>query len=107
MAKQERGLRGERGIPGPPGPAGSDGVQGITGKAGHAGARGPSGARGAKGLTGDHARPVTDALARKRLVATVDRHIENIYGELTAQIKRLAKLQSQIDELRAKIRRIA
>lgn len=30
----------------------------------------------------------------------------DIYGELTSQLNRLAKIQSQVDELRDKIRRI-
>jgi hypothetical protein len=34
----------------------------------------------------------------------VDRHIENIYIELSTQMRRLAKLQAQVDELRDKIR---
>jgi len=41
------------------------------------------------------------------LIKAVDRHIENIYGELTAQLNRLARIQSQVDELREKIRRIS
>jgi hypothetical protein len=40
------------------------------------------------------------------LIIAVDRHIENIYGELTAQMTRMARIQAQVDELRAKIRKI-
>jgi hypothetical protein len=36
----------------------------------------------------------------------VDRHIENIYGELTTQLNRLGRIQTQVDELREKIRKI-
>jgi hypothetical protein len=92
MAKKKQGPRGKRGIPGPPGP------RGPAGAAGHSGARGPKGARG----TG---RPAT-ASERRRLLVSVERHIENIYGELTAQMQRMAKLQKQVDELRAKLKRI-
>lgn len=42
--------------------------------------------------------------SRKRLIRAVDRHIENIYGELTAQLNRLMKLQAHVDDLREKIR---
>ena len=41
---------------------------------------------------------------RKRLIAAVDRHIENIYTELSTQMKRMSKIQAQVDELRAKLR---
>jgi hypothetical protein len=44
---------------------------------------------------------------RKRLIKAVDRHIENIYGELTAQLNRLTKLQAHVDDLREKIRRLS
>ncbi len=40
------------------------------------------------------------------MLASVERHIENIYGELTVQMQRLAKLPAQVDELRAKIRKV-
>jgi collagen triple helix repeat protein len=106
MAKLKQGARGERGIPGPPGPpgvSGSDGTRGLTGKAGPVGAAGHTGARGAKGATGSKA-PATGK-GRKRFIAAVDRHIENIYGELTVQMKRMARIQLQVDELREKIRK--
>ena len=106
MAKLKQGARGERGIPGPPGPpgvSGSDGTRGLTGKAGPVGAAGHTGARGAKGATGPKA-PATGK-GRKRFIAAVDRHIENIYGELTVQMKRMARIQLQVDELRDKIRK--
>lgn len=106
MAKLKQGTRGERGVPGPPGPpgsAGSTGDRGLTGKAGPAGAAGPAGTRGEKGATGSKA-PATGK-GRRRFIAAVDRHIENIYGELTIQMKRMARIQSQVDELREKIRK--
>jgi hypothetical protein len=99
MAKQTQGRRGKRGVPGPPGPAGK------AGEGGHAGATGETGARGPKGARGATTR-ARDGKGRRRLLASVERHIENIYGELTVQMRRLAKLQAQVDELRAKIRRV-
>lgn len=41
------------------------------------------------------------------MIKAVDRHIENIYGELTAQVNRIARIQAQVDELREKIRLIS
>ena len=106
MAKLKQGVRGERGIPGPAGPpgvSGSAGRRGLTGKTGRVGAAGHSGARGAKGATGSKAP--ASGKRRKRFIAAVDRHIENIYGELSVQMKRMARIQLQVDELRDKIRR--
>jgi hypothetical protein len=106
MARLKQGARGERGIPGPPGPAGSAGSpgdRGLTGKAGPEGAAGPAGTRGAKGSTGSGAP--SSGKGRQRFIAAVDRHIENIHGELTIQMKRMAKIQSQVDDLRDKIRK--
>lgn len=101
MAKQKQGRRGRRGIPGPPGPRGS------AGATGHSGARGATGAAGAKGATGaTGAQTPTHGKARQRLLLSLERHIENIYAELTAQMTRLGKLQAQVDELRAKVRRV-
>lgn len=106
MATLTQGPRGQQGIPGPPGPrgsVGSAGDQGPAGKAGRAGEKGHSGARGPKGATGSTTRPPI-VKGRRRVLASVERHIENIYGELTVQMQRLAKLQAQVDELRAKLK---
>lgn len=107
MPKQNKGPRGARGIPGPPGPrgsAGSDGHQGPAGKVGPVGAVGRSGARGPKGAKG-LTRADPGATGRRRLILAVERHIENIYAELTVQMQRMAKIQAQVDDLRAKLRK--
>jgi hypothetical protein len=108
MAKQARGPRGQRGIPGPAGPTGSvgsPGEQGPIGKSGPAGTTGKSGERGATGAKGSGTRNA-NSKSRRRLLVSVERHIENIYGELTAQMQRMTKLQKQVDELRAKLRQV-
>lgn len=99
MAKQQQGPRGRRGIPGPRGPTGS------AGATGHSGARGAKGGKGAKGAQGAKA-PAHRGKARQRLILSLERHVENIYGELTVQMKRLGRIQAQVDELRAKVRRV-
>ena len=110
MAKQQLGARGEQGVPGPPGPAGATGAIGERGQTGRAGAvgaagrAGAKGAQGAKGATGSKAPSNTKG--RQRLIAAVDRHIENIYGELSVQMRRMARIQAQVDELRDKIRSV-
>lgn len=108
MTKKRPGARGQRGIPGPPGPkgsAGSAGHRGPAGKAGHPGARGLSGARGATGAKGPATRPLS-VKGRRRLLQSIEGHIENIYGELTGQMTRMARLQTQVDELRARLKQI-
>ena len=101
MAKAKkggRGARGLRGIPGPPGPAGARGFTGSGGARGLIGKTGAAGRRGAAGKKGAQATANTPK-NRTRLIKAVDRHIENIYGELNSQLTRLIKLQSHIDPL--------
>jgi hypothetical protein len=107
MAKQSQGPRGRQGIPGPPGPKGSTGSAGHQGPIGKSGPTGATGQSGARGLTG--AKGATRAAggkARRQLLISVERHIENIYGELSVQMQRMAKLQQQVDELRGKLRQV-
>jgi hypothetical protein len=49
--------------------------------------------------------PAGGGKGRKRFIAAVDRHIESIYTELATQMKRMARIQTQVDELREKIRK--
>ncbi len=106
MAKRKqpsRGARGLQGIPGPPGPAGERGFTGSGGARGLIGKTGAVGRRGAEGKKGAQATAPTSK-SRTRLIKAVDRHIENIYGELNAQLNRLTKLQAHVEDLREKIR---
>jgi hypothetical protein len=107
MVKAKTGTRGQRGVPGPagpPGPAGSTGTIGARGPAGRTGESGAIGLTGARGAKGSQGATPAPGKGRKRFIAAVDRHIENIYIELSTQMRRLAKLQAQVDELRDKIR---
>jgi hypothetical protein len=106
MAKGKQGTRGDRGlqgIPGPPGPQGEKGRTGSGGARGQIGRTGPTGRRGAAGRKGAEA-PTGGPKSRQRLIKAVDRHIENIYGELTSQLNRLMRLQAHVDDLREKVR---
>ena len=103
--KGERGLRGIPGPPGPPGPRGEQGIRGERGSTGKTGPRGLTGARGkigGRGLIGKAAPPL-----KKKLVEEVNDHIDDIYRELAVQMKRMAQIQQQVDELREKIRNLA
>jgi collagen triple helix repeat protein len=116
----KKGVRGERGIPGPPGPAGPAGKQGATGQQGATGVtgqrgatgatgqRGATGARGAQGPNGAVGSPegTLGGRSRIKLIADVDQHITRIYHELDVQMKRTAQIQVELDDLRAKVRRL-
>src|SRR3954453_363840 len=95
MAKQKHASRGERGIPGPPGPVGRTGATGKTGATGR---------RGAAGKPVAAAPSIPDE--RMELLTLVEGQIEDIYKELDIQMKRMAQLQMQIDELRATVRKL-
>ena len=99
---RRRGARGLQGIPGPPGPTGARGFTGSGGARGLIGKTGAAGRRGAEGKKG--AQAANTPKNRTRLIKAVDRHIENIYGELNAQLNRLTKLQAHVEDLREKIR---
>src|SRR3954463_7189748 len=100
MAKsKERGQRGERGIPGPPGPSGP------TGKTGDKGEMGLPGTHGERGATGSAGAPAS-AKGRQEVLRALDRHIDNIYGELTTHVSRIARLQKDIEEVRATIKKL-
>jgi hypothetical protein len=107
----KKSVREERGVPGPPGPAGPAGKQGLTGQRGPTGAtgqRGAPGARGAQGPTGAIGPPEGGIAGRNRikLLADVDQHITRIYHELDLQMRRTAQIQVELDDLRAKVRRL-
>jgi hypothetical protein len=104
------GMKGKRGVPGPPGPAGPAGSHGATGQPGSTGATGQrgAGARGDRGPTGAIGLSEGAIAGRNRikLIADVDHHITRIYHELDVQMKRMAQIQVELDDLRAKVRRL-
>lgn len=111
MPNQKKGPRGKQGIPGPPGPAGKPGATGHTGHvghAGHAGQRGPKGAAGIQGPAG-LSGPAGGVLPsdRRSMLSGLHEQIENIYQELDVQMKRMAQLQVQLDNVRGKLHQLA
>jgi hypothetical protein len=74
------GKRGPRGRIGPPGP------------------KGPKGERGASGQDGPAAKG-------NEVLEIVEKQIDDIHRELDIQMKRIAQLQMQVDELRGTVRR--
>jgi hypothetical protein len=83
-------------------------ARGLVGPAGPRGPRGEAGPRGEPGRTGKQGREGTAAPGdRATLLLEVNRQIEDIYGELDVQMKRMAQIQQQIDELREKLKRLS
>jgi len=111
MPNTKKGQRRAQGIPGPPGPAGPRGATGGQGDRGAAGARGvkgTTGARGAKGATGEQgAKGTSEPHERRKLLRNVNNQIEDINKQLEIQLRRMAQIQQQVDELRATIRRLS
>jgi hypothetical protein len=66
------------------------------------GERGKPGRRGAAGARGKAAPS-----DREALVVEVNGHIEDIFGELDVQMRRMSQIQQQVDELRAKVKRLS
>jgi Collagen triple helix repeat (20 copies) len=104
MSKHQDPLR-ERGIPGPPGPPGEAGAVGARGKTGQRGKPGATGARGPKGETGP-AGAESSSKDRLEILSVVEGQIEDIYRELDVQLKRIAQLQVQVDEVREQVRKL-
>jgi hypothetical protein len=106
MAKpKQRGPRGKQGIPGPPGPTGKTGSVGAAGEIGHsgqAGQQGPKGDAGHRGPAGQNAGSILPS-ERRSLLANLHEQIDSIYRELDVQMKRMAHLQVQLDEVRKNI----
>ena len=84
---------GKRGPMGPPGPPGQRGPTGSVGP------RGPKG-KAPLGVL----RPGADS---KHLFKALDAQVDGIYRELTRQMNRMSQLQSQLEEVRLAIRRLA
>ena len=83
-----RGASGSKGTTGSKGATGSIGPTGLTGKRGAAGAEGPPG----------NIPPPQTALTG------LHEQIGNIYNELAIQIKRMAQVQAELDDVRAKLK---
>jgi hypothetical protein len=114
----DRRERGPQGIPGPPGPPGRRGPSGVPGKVGPRGPRGETGARGPKGLSGKRGTKGTigkrgavgpagkEPVWRRELLAAVQNQISRIDHELDIQMKRMAQIQVDLDELRDRVKRL-
>ena len=104
---KKQGPRGKQGIPGPPGPAGKAGSAGVIGHSGHTGRRGPKGAAGTRGPAGLAGAGNVLPSERRTMLATLREQIDNIYTELDVQMKRMAQLQTQLDDVRKKMHGLA
>jgi hypothetical protein len=77
--------QGPRGRRGPKGPRGETGPIGRRGKIGKPGSKGP------KGLTGP--------LHKDNVLEMVMTHFDDVYQQLNIQMKRMAQIQAQVDQL--------
>jgi hypothetical protein len=105
MTVKQQGRRGERGpagAMGKAGPAGTRGASGTRGAAGVKGATGQTGRRGAVGATRVPWSTNTSSFA----LAGVHKQIENIYNALNIQMKRMAQVQAELDDVREKLQRM-
>ena len=87
---------------GKPGRAGLRGASGSRGVAGVKGATGLTGKRGAVGAT----RLPWSGNASAFALTGIHKQIENIYNDLNIQMKRMAQVQAELDEVRAKLQRM-
>jgi hypothetical protein len=85
------GDKGPKGLPGPQGPRGAAGGLGPRGKTGAAGKRGP------KGIAGPH--------EQNRALEVVEERFGDVFRQLDIQLRRIAQMQVQLDELARKIAR--
>ena len=79
----------------------------MTGAAGQAGAKGDQGSTGATGPTGASGAvgPLT-LRDRNDVLAALHDQIEHIYHELDIQLKRMAQIQAELDNVRETVRRL-
>jgi hypothetical protein len=78
---------------GPTGKRGPTGARGLTGPIGRRGKIGKAGHKGPKGLTGP--------LHKDNVLDVVMTHFDDVYQQLNIQMKRMAQLQAQVDQLAA------
>src|ERR1700674_2409385 len=99
---KDKGDRERKGIPAPPGPpgvVGPRGAVGARGATGATGAGGETGATGARGETGATGASAIEPRGHRQLPDDITKDIENIYRELDVQMKRMAQIQQQLDEV--------
>ena len=94
-----QGPKGERGAVGPKGkrgPKGAPGPRGITGPIGRRGKIGKSGPKGPRGFRGP--------LHKDNVLDMVMTHFDDVYQQLNIQMKRIAQIQQQVDQLSASLK---
>src|SRR5438105_3149439 len=88
----------------------TQGRRGPRGPAGRRGPRGPQGRKGTNGALGPKEQPgATGPLhsgERMELLTVVESQLQDVFRELDMQMKRMAQIQMQIDELRARLRQV-
>lgn len=94
MANPDRVVRdGNKGATGPRGSQGARGLTGAKGRRGDSGKPGPTGLRGLRG-----------PLHRDDVLERVVSHFNDVYQQLNGHLRRIARMQHQLDELTATAR---
>ena len=76
----------------------------MRGARGTTGPRGKGGATGKAGVTGKESK--TTVRRRTKIAGEIERHFDHIYKELRVQLTRMAQIQAEVEELRAKMRHL-
>jgi hypothetical protein len=82
------------------GPKGSAGVSGSDGAKGLTGPKGRTGLTGKRGAEGDAALP-------QPAVTGLHKQINSIYQELDIQLRRMAQIQAELNDVRGKLQKMA
>jgi hypothetical protein len=91
MANSDRVVRQR--TKGATGPRGSKGARGLTGEKGRRGDSGKAGPTGLRGFRGP--------LHQDDVLEKVVSHFDDVYQQLDGHLKRIARMQHQLDELTA------
>lgn len=90
------------------GKTGSTGHRGTTGSRGPQGPAGPTGHRGKIGKTGrTGAAAQTEPLHSENMAERLVTYFDDVYEQLGVQMKRIAKLQQEVDDMRTQVKAIA
>ena len=90
------------------GKKGPKGSAGVSGSKGAKGLKGPIGLKGHTGLTGKRGPVGAASIASPQLALTeLHKQIDSIYRELNIQLRRMAQIQAELNDVRAKVQQIA
>jgi hypothetical protein len=99
--------QGKGGTRGAKGRQGATGAIGKTGRKGSRGERGLTGAVGKRGAVGPIGRTRRGTVVPHVAIGSLNKQIDKVYGELEIQMKRMAQVQAELDDVRGKLQQLA